>query len=55
MGAALVIALVKGLADTVDANGVFVIIVGDVAVLAILIVVVFVPLSLPSRSPNILA
>jgi hypothetical protein len=49
------VALVKGLADTVDANGVFVVIVGDVAVLAVLIVVVFVALSLPSRSPNVLA
>jgi hypothetical protein len=43
----LVIALVKGLADTVNANGVFVVIVQDVAVLAVLIVVVFVTLSLP--------
>ncbi len=54
-GAALVIALVKGLADTVDANGVFLVVVEDVAALAILIIVVFVALSLPSRSPNVLA
>ena len=43
------------IADTVNANGVFVVIIGDVAVLAVLVVVVFVALSLPSRSPNILA
>ncbi len=41
----LVIILVKGLADTVNANGVFVIIVWDVAVLDILVFVVFVALS----------
>ncbi len=51
----LVVALVKRLADAVDANGVFVTIVGDDAVLAVLVVVVFVALSLPSRSPNVLA
>jgi hypothetical protein len=52
----LVIALVKGLANTVNTNRVFVVVViGDVAVLAILVVVVFVALSLPLRSPNILA
>ncbi len=43
------------IADTVNANGVFVVVVGDVAVLAVLIVVIFVALSLPSRSPNVLA
>jgi hypothetical protein len=43
------------IADTVNANGVFVIVVGDVAILTVLIVVVFVALSLPSRSPNVLA
>jgi hypothetical protein len=43
------------IADTVDANGVFVVVVGDVAVLALIIVVVFVALSLPSRLPNVLA
>ena len=42
-------------ADTVDANGVFVVVVGDVAVFAKLVVVVFVALSLPSSSPNVLA
>jgi hypothetical protein len=42
------------IADTVDANGVFVVVVRDVTVLAVLVVVVFVALSLPSRSPNIL-
>jgi hypothetical protein len=40
--------------DTVDANGVFVVVVGDVAVFALLVVVVFVAFSLPSRSPNVL-
>jgi hypothetical protein len=34
-----------GLADTVDANGIFVVVVGDVAILAILIIVIFVALS----------
>jgi hypothetical protein len=48
-GAALVVALVKGLADTVGANGVFVVVVGDVAVLTVLVVVIFVALSLPLR------
>jgi hypothetical protein len=43
-----------GLADTVNANGVFVILVGDVTVLAVLVVAVFVALSLPSRFPNVL-
>ncbi len=52
MGAAQIVALVKGLANTVDANGIFVIVVGDVAFLAVLAVVIFVALSLPSRSPN---
>ncbi len=54
-GAALVVALVKGLANSVGANGVFAVVVGDVAILAVLVVVVFVALSLPSRCPNILA
>jgi hypothetical protein len=45
VGGALVVALVKGLTDTVDANGIFVVVVEDVAVLAILVVVVFVTLS----------
>jgi hypothetical protein len=44
VGAALVIPLVKGLADTVNTNGIFVVIVRDVTVLAI-IVIVFVALS----------
>ncbi len=39
------VALFKGLADTIDANGVFVVVVGDVAILTILIVVIFVALS----------
>jgi hypothetical protein len=47
-GATLVITLVKGLANTVGANGIFVVIVGDVAVLAVLVVVLFVTPSLPS-------
>jgi hypothetical protein len=47
--------ILGSIADTVNANGVFVIVVGDVAVLAVLVVVVFVDLSLPSRSPNVLA
>ncbi len=51
----LVVALVKGLADIIDANGVFVIIVVYVAVLALLIVIIFVALRLPSCSPNVLA
>ncbi len=42
------------IADTVDANGVFVVVVGDVAVLAVLVIIIFVALSLPSRSPNVL-
>ncbi len=54
-GAALVVALVKGLADSVGANGVFAVVVGDVAILAGLVVIVFVALSLPSRCPNVLA
>ncbi len=54
-GAALVVALVKGLADSIGANGVFAVVVGDVAILAVLVVVVFVALSLPSRCPNVLA
>ncbi len=54
-GAVLVVALVKGLADSVGANGVFAVVVGDVAILAVLVVVVFVALSLPSRCPNVLA
>ncbi len=54
-GAALVVALVKGLADSVGTNGVFAVVVGDVAILAVLVVVVFVALSLPSRCPNVLA
>jgi hypothetical protein len=41
----LVVALFKGLANTINANGVFVVIIGDVAVFAILIVVIFVALS----------
>jgi hypothetical protein len=41
----LVVALVKGLANTINANGVFFVVVGDVAVLALLVVVVFVALS----------
>ncbi len=45
MGAALVVALIKGLVDTVDANGVSVVVVGDVTVLAVLVVVIFVALS----------
>ena len=48
-GAALVVALIKGLADTAGSNGVFLIVVGDVAVLTVLVVVIFVALSLPSR------
>ncbi len=55
MGAALVVALIMRLGDTVDANGVFVVIIKDVPVLAVLVVVVFIALSLPSRSPNVLA
>jgi hypothetical protein len=47
-GAALVVAVVKGLADSFGANGVFAV-VGDVAILAVLVVVVFVALSLPSH------
>jgi hypothetical protein len=47
-GAALVIALVKGLADTVGANGVFVVVVGDIPILTVL-VFIFVALILPSR------
>jgi hypothetical protein len=43
------------IADTVDAKGVFVVVVGDVAILAVLVIDVFVALSLPSRSPNVLA
>jgi hypothetical protein len=54
-GAALVVALVKGLADSVGANGVFAVVVGDVAILAVLVVVVFDALSLPSRCSNVLA
>ncbi len=54
-GAALVVTLVKGLADSVGANGVFAVVVGDVAILAVLVVVVFVALSLPSRCPKVLA
>ncbi len=54
-GTALVVALVKGLADSVGANGVFANVVGDVAILAVLVVVAFVALSLPSRCPNVLA
>jgi hypothetical protein len=45
VGAALVVALVKRLADTINANGVFIVIIGDVAVLAVLIVIVVVALS----------
>ncbi len=45
MGAALVIALVKGLPNTVNTNGVFVVVVRDVAILAVLLDVVFVALS----------
>jgi hypothetical protein len=45
----LFVTLVKGLADTVGANGVFVVVVGDVAILTVLVVIVFVALSLPSR------
>ncbi len=41
----LVIALIKGLVDTFNVNGIFIIIVGDVPVLAILIVDVVVALS----------
>ncbi len=41
----MVVALVKGLMDAINANGVFVVVVGDVAVLGILVVVVFVTLS----------
>ncbi len=54
-GAALVVALVKGLADSVGANGVFAVVVGDVAILAVLVVVIFVALSLPSGCPDVLA
>ncbi len=36
------VVLVKGLVDTVNANGVFVVVVGDVAVLAVLVIVVVV-------------
>ncbi len=54
-GAALVVTLIKGLADSVGANGVFAVVVGDVAILAVLVVIVFVALSLPSRCPNVLA
>ncbi len=43
-GAALVIALVKGLTNTVNANSIFVIVVEDVAVLTILVVVIFIAL-----------
>jgi hypothetical protein len=43
------------IANTVDASGVFVFIVQDVAILAVLVVVVFIALILPSRSPNVLA
>jgi hypothetical protein len=45
VGAALIITLFKGLADTVNANGIFVVIVGNVAVLVVLIIIVFVTLS----------
>ncbi len=38
------IALVKGLVDTVDANGVLVVVIKDVAVLAVLVLVIFVAL-----------
>jgi hypothetical protein len=41
----LVLDLIKGLADTVNANGVFIVIIGDVAILAILVVVIFIALS----------
>jgi hypothetical protein len=55
----LVITIVKGLVNTVNANSVFVIVVGDVAILVVLIVIIAVALSkgllLPSRSPNVLA
>ncbi len=51
----LVVTLIKGLTDTIDANGVFVVVVGDVVILALLVVVVFISLSLPSCSPNVLA
>ncbi len=51
----MVVALVKELADTVNINGVFVVVVGDVAALAVIVVVISVALSLPSRSPNVLA
>ncbi len=39
------ITLIKGLTDTIHANGVFVVVVGDVAILAVLVIVVFVALS----------
>jgi hypothetical protein len=45
VGAALVVALVKGLANTVDANGLFIVVVRDVAIFAVLVVVIFVTLS----------
>ncbi len=41
----LVVALVKGPVDTVNVNGVFVVVVGDVAVLALLVGIVVVALS----------
>ncbi len=41
----LVVDLIKGLADTVNANGVFIVIIGDVAILAVLVVIIFIALS----------
>ncbi len=44
-GITLGVALIKGLIDTINANGIFVVVVGDVAVLAVFIIVIIIALS----------